>query len=249
MTKEQKREYFRRRREEALPAYNALMSCYPFTLDDLPDEVWKDIAGYDGYQVSTFGRVKSFKQGKRMILKPALRGDYLSVDLCGNGKTKHQQIHILVARSFIPNPEDKPEVNHDDGHKFNCHVSNLYWATRAENQRHAVRTGLIKSGEDNYLAGLTNEQARYIRDNPDNLSCKELGEMFNLTATAISYIQLGKHYANVGGTIRKALKTRVPDEIREQIRADRATGNYTYIALARKYSYDYKTIWKIVHEG
>ena len=133
--KEKRREYYRRKHEEAKLAYAAFIPYYPLTLEDLPGEVWKDIAGFDGYQVSTFGRVKSFKWTKPRILKPHLRGEYLSVDLCFDGKTKHQPVHILVAQAFIPNLEGKPEVNHDDGHKFNCHVSNLYWATRANPRR------------------------------------------------------------------------------------------------------------------
>ena len=60
--KEWQREIDRRRHEEAKPAYDALMSCYPFTLENLDGEEWKPIDGFDGYQVSTFGRIKSFKR-------------------------------------------------------------------------------------------------------------------------------------------------------------------------------------------
>lgn len=63
--KEKQREYNRRKHEEAKPAYDAFMSCYPFTLNDLDGEQWRPIEGFDGYQVSTFGRVKSFKRKSR----------------------------------------------------------------------------------------------------------------------------------------------------------------------------------------
>ena len=256
MTKEQHREYIRRKHEDAKPAYHALMSCYPFTLDDLDGEQWKDIAGYNGdYQISTYGRVKSFKKGRTMILKPQLFSEYLTVDLCGNGKTKHQQIHILVARSFIPNPEDKPEVNHRVGMKFNCHVSNLEWSTSAENTRHAYDNGLAKSAQgcDDFNAKIKNEaDIIYIRENPDHLTQDELAEMFGVKRQTISLIQRGKTYANVGGSVRKPQKytPRIPDEIRAAIRADWATGNYkSYSALGRKYGCDHKTIIRIVTEG
>lgn len=240
----------RRRREDAKLAYAAFIPYYPLALDDLPGEIWRDIAGYNGdYQVSTFGRVKSFKYKSPHILKPKLAVEYLRVDLYTGGKLKHQKVHVLVAKAFIPNPEHKPEVNHDDGHKFNCHVSNLYWATTSENVQHAYDNSLAKSGEDNYLAGLTNEQARYIRDNPDNLTQEELAAMFGVKQSTISRIQLGKTYANAGGNIRKPKKQRVPDEIRERIRVDWATGTFSYAALARKFGYNRTTIWKIVHEG
>ena len=249
--KEKRREYYRRKHEEAELAYAAFISYYPLTLDNLPDEVWKDIDGYGGeYQISTFGRVKSFKWTKPRILKPQLIGEYLRVDLCFDGKTKHQPVHILVAQAFIPNLEGKPEVNHDDGHKFNCHVSNLYWATRAENVQHAVKNGLIKSGEDNYLASVTNEQAKEIRENPDKLTQQQLADKFKVTKTRISEIQTGKRYRNAGGTLREPQKPgayhRIPDEIREQILADWATGQYSQRALARKFGYSHPTISNIV---
>ena len=250
MTKEQLCEYQRRRHEDAKPAYDALMSCYPFTLDDLPGEQWKDIDGYGGvYQVSTFGRVKSFKGTKPRILKPVLRGEYLSVAFYIDGKQKHRLVHVLVARAFIPNPENKPEVNHDDGHKFNCHVSNLLWATSAENKQHALKTGLKKTGLENPTAKIKNESdIIYIRDNPDKLTQRQLAEKFGVTVGIISLIQTGKKYPNVSGTIRESKIKRVTGEIRAAILADWATGQYTQRELARKFGYNCTTIWKIVHE-
>ncbi|MBR0061795.1 MAG: hypothetical protein IJP68_10000 [Selenomonadaceae bacterium] len=89
MTKQEKRrERDRRRHENAKPAYEALMSCYPFTLEDLDGEQWRPIEGFAGYEVSTFGRVKSFKYKTPRILKPHLIGDYLNVPLRINGTPK-----------------------------------------------------------------------------------------------------------------------------------------------------------------
>ena len=241
----------RRRREDAKLAYAAFIEFYPFTLDDLPGEQWKPIEGYGGvYQVSTFGRVKSFWKKPPRILKPQLLGEYLSVNLYTGGKLKSRRVHILVARAFIPNPDHKPEVNHDDGHKFNCHVSNLYWATTAENQQHAVKNGLAKSGIDRPEAKIKNEaDIIYIRDNPDNLTQEQLATKFGVDNTTISEIQLGKSYANAGGTIRESKRQRISDEIREQIRVDWATGTFSYAALGKKFGYCAQTIWNIVHEG
>ena len=242
----------RLRREDAKLAYDAFIPYYPLSLEDLPDEQWRPVVGFEGYEVSTFGRVKSFKQGKTIILKPKLPNEYLSVDLYIDGKQKKCSIHVLVAKAFVPNPENKPEVNHDDGNKFNCHVSNLYRSTGSENMQHAYDTGLQVGiqGVENSRSKIKSEaDIIYIRENPDNLTCKELAEMFVVDPTTISAIQLGKRYPNAGGNIRKPKKQRVPDEIRERIRADWATGTFSYAALARKFGYDRKTIWKIVHEG
>ena len=246
---EKQRKQNRRAHEESKPAYEALMKCYPLSLDDLPGEVWKPIAGFDDYQVSTFGRVKSFKQGKAMIRKPYLCGEYLNVSLSIDGKQKKRLVHVLVAQAFIPNLENKPEVNHDDGHKMNCYVGNLWWATRAENMQHAIRTGLKVNlkGAEHHKAKIQDEDAAYIRDNPDNLTAKELAEKFNLSLPQISVIQTGRGWKHINGDLRKSQKPRVPEEIKQKIRADYATGNYTMEALAKKYGCCLTTVWNIIH--
>lgn len=110
-------------------------------------EIWKDIPGYEGvYQVSNAGNVLSLNAYGHTIKRPLKqrlnRNGYLVVIL--NHK-KHQYyvgVHILVAKTFIPNPEHKPQVNHKDGNKTNNHVQNLEWNTARENVQHAIRTGL-----------------------------------------------------------------------------------------------------------
>lgn len=98
--------------------------------------VWKSIKGYEAhYEVSNTGLVKSFKRNKNgIILKPiADRKGYLRVPLCKNGKEKRYFIHRLVAEAFIPNPENKPQVNHINENKADNHVENLEWCTQTEN--------------------------------------------------------------------------------------------------------------------
>lgn len=255
MTKEQRREYFRRRYEEAKLAYAAFIECYPFSLDDLPDEQWRPIDGFDKYQVSNFGRVKSFKWTKPRILKPVLVGEYLGINFSISGKLKWRTIHTLVAETFIPNPEGKPEVNHKIGMKFNCHVENLEWATQSENMQHAHNTSLqiAVHGEEHGRAKLTKEQAKEIRDNPDQLSQRALAKIYGVNKATICAIQSGKSWKHVGGIIHEKQKhprNYIPDEKRAAIRADWVTGNYkSYSALGRKYGCDHKTIIRIVNEG
>lgn len=249
MAKKINRERHRRRRADAKKAFVALMKVYPLTLDNLDGEIWRDIAGYDGdYQVSTFGRIKSFKKGRVKILKPNLFGEYICVELHKNCKTKTFLIHRLVPEVFIPNPDVKPFINHIDGHKFDNFVGNLEWITNAENMRHAFETGLAKSGEEHYRAKLTVKQVLYIRENPDGLTLVQLAEKLNVNETQISAIQLGKTYKNAGGTIRESKNRRIPKEERDQIRAEYATGNYTMAQLAEKHHCSLSTILTILHE-
>ena len=250
MDKEKKREWNRRRQEEMRPAYHALMSCYPFTLEDLPGEQWRPIAGYAGYQASNYSRIKSFRGKEPRILKPQFQNGYLSVHIKAGDEWKKNYVHILVATAFLLNSENKPEVNHIDGHHMNCCVSNLVWATGSENQQHAARTGLLKSGIDRPDAKFKDEETvRYIRENPDNLTIKQLAEKFVANEKTIRRVQRGKTYANVVGSICKPKIKRIPDEIRAQIKADWATGQYTKAALARKYGVGETTIRRIIREG
>lgn len=106
------------------------------------EEIWKDIEGFEGaYQVSNFGRLKSFKRVKtgRVLSMVNKTGWYLNAVLEYNGLFKSIKIHSLVALYFLGDkPYDKPEVNHKDSNKQNNHVDNLEWISRRDNMKHAV---------------------------------------------------------------------------------------------------------------
>lgn len=99
----------------------------------------KMIDGYP-YYVTEDGRVYSLYSNKWVKIsehnsqKTATK--YRSVGLYWKGKQKRALVHRLVAQAFIPNPDNKPEINHKDGDKSNNHVSNLEWCTRQENCQH-----------------------------------------------------------------------------------------------------------------
>lgn len=105
---------------------------------------WRNIPGCDSrYYVSSDGRVL----GANGLLHPIRGKDgYLRCNIAQNGKFRLWLVHRLVAEAFIPNPDNKAEVNHIDGDKANNNVSNLEWATREENIQHAHKV-LRKMGD------------------------------------------------------------------------------------------------------
>jgi hypothetical protein len=109
-------------------------------------EVWKDIEGYEGlYKVSTTGQVKSIKRNKLKAFE-LKTGGYYNTLLWKNNKSYNKRINRLVALTFIPNPENKPYVNHKDGNKLNNNDWNLEWVTDSENKKHAMNVLKIQYG-------------------------------------------------------------------------------------------------------
>jgi len=122
-------------------------------------EIWKDVVGYEGvYMCSNKGRFKRlkdvifvidekqkrqyYKTIKQKILKQFKDSNgYYVVNIDG----KRMRAHRLLSKSFIPNPLNKPQVNHKDLNKSNNHISNLEWVTNGENVRHAIRNGAHKN--------------------------------------------------------------------------------------------------------
>ena len=115
----------------------------------MEEEIWKDIEGYDGdYQISSHGRVRSFKQNKPRMIKTVLnRGGYVHCSLWKNNKGRNHRVHRLVGKAFVENPENKGDINHLDGDKTNNYYKNIEWATRSENIQHAFDNDLNRKGK------------------------------------------------------------------------------------------------------
>lgn len=108
---------------------------------------WKEITGFPGYQVNKKGEVITLHYLHHNItrkLKPRKsKNGYYSVCLYKDGKAYSKLIHRIVAQTFIPNPDNLPQVNHIDGNKTNNNVNNLEWVSNSDNIKHAIKNNLI----------------------------------------------------------------------------------------------------------
>jgi hypothetical protein len=106
-------------------------------------KVWATIPGYEGrYMTNLYGDIYSERSG-RLLAKVVNKSGYNRVDLCKGGERKSKLVHRIVAETFIPNPQNKPQVNHINGNKIDNRVQNLEWATPEENYRHAIQNNLL----------------------------------------------------------------------------------------------------------
>jgi len=160
---------------------------------DLEGEIWKDITGFEGiYVVSNMGRVKRIMHRKNptnTIMNTTLNGGgYHRLSLTVNGKGNDRILSVLVATAFIPNPENKPQVNHLKG-KDDNRAESLEWNTAKENINHAWRTGLSKpkSGVLNGQSVLTEKEVLEIRA-IENMSKREIATLYNVNEGAIGKI-------------------------------------------------------------
>ena len=147
---------------------------------------------YAQYFVNEQGDVFSTKSGSIKKLKPGSIGKgYLQIVIHNNSKAKGMLVHRLVAQTFIPNPKNKPEVNHKNGIKWDNRVENLEWATPKENIDHAFSTGLTNmNGENNPSARLNEQKVLEIRElhKTKKYMQKELAKTYGISEALMSCI-------------------------------------------------------------
>lgn len=169
-------------------------------------EKFRDVVGYEDYfQISNLGRLYSKRSNKILSQTISKTGYYTHATKIGgrNGIDKCFRIHRLIAQAFIPNPENKPFVNHIDGNKLNNDISNLEWVTNKENIQHASHMGLLNpcKGEDNKFAKLNDDAVRYIREvytpYSKDYGFRPLAEKFNVSKSVIKGVIYGTSWKHV----------------------------------------------------
>ena len=145
------------------------------------EEAWGDIAGFPTYEISTLGNIRN-KKTKHMLSPNISQRGYKYVCLWKDGKHVTKYIHKTMGETFLPNPENKPMVNHKNGNKLANVITNLEWSTYSENNKHAYDTGLKiisdKVRETARRMGTSDaaKQAAYNRH--PNVLIVETGEIF-----------------------------------------------------------------------
>lgn len=152
-------------------------------------EEWRRCDRYPMYEVSSFGRVRHIGHAIRK-LTPDTHG-YLHVCINNGGKIENPSVHRLVATAFVPNPEEKPQVNHKNGDKSDNHVENLEWVTAQENVQHAYDNLGVRPANRK----LTDSQVLAIR--ADKRIHRAIAADYGIAKSQISFIKSGKIYKDV----------------------------------------------------
>lgn len=167
-------------------------------------EEWRQVNGYPLYSISNLGRIKNNK--RQRIVKGGLDTyGYRQVTLCNSGAKKHFTIHRLVALHFIPNPENKPQINHINGIKTDNRAVNLEWVTQQENQDHFWR--VINSEVNRANRVKAHKGKGLLSDNPNSKKVirVEDGKVYNTLKEA--GLDIGVRYNKISNVCAGRAKT------------------------------------------
>lgn len=214
---------------------------------------------YTDYIICSNGKIiKLYDNAIREIPTHNLGHGYRACSLKVNAGLRSSNIlvHRLVAEAFIPNPDNKPQVNHIDGDKTNNDVSNLEWNTAKENMNHAVRTGLLKyaEGEQSGQATITADTATRICEllEENKLTLAEIAKKCNTTKSIVSYIKTGvtwtsisKNYNVKNHNIREDGARRMTKELAHRVCQELEANNYKMSEIAQMLGVTYYQVDEI----
>lgn len=154
-------------------------------------EIWKPIPGYENYEASNLGRVRSIR-----VLSPAVRSHdgYQALELTKDGQQKSWRVHQLVLMAFTGEKPEGMHGCHNDGDKTNNRADNLRWDTPAENHKDMVRHR-VNAGEKHPRAKLTEEQVTAIRAMlKEGMTNKAIANVMSISPTTVGHIKTGRRW-------------------------------------------------------
>lgn len=170
-------------------------------------EIWERIKGFEDYEISNLGNVRSYNKTPDIHIHKSIHVNHTKegYEVITLTKTRKYLIHRLVAETFIPNPENKKEVNHKDLNKQNNKADNLEWVSRSENMKHAYDNGAIKipngGKETQWKRVLTDEQAREIRNtyipHSKEFGMKALAKKYRVSESVVKRVAHRVSYKDV----------------------------------------------------
>jgi hypothetical protein len=177
---------------------------------NMDKEIWKPIEGFEYYEVSNLGRVRSLshidsmgrlKEGKILTQNFDGKKNYLHVGMGkGTGRRYTKNVHRLVAKAFIPNPNNFKEINHKDEKKTNNAVTNLEWCDHTYNSNYGSKPGSVR-GDKNPQNKFSYEDVVFIKKH--HIACggrytnKDLALMFGISPTHVCAIAHGRRWKHV----------------------------------------------------
>lgn len=167
-------------------------------IQDLPGEEWSDLKEAPGYQISSFGRVKSLnfyaEEGRHSILKlrEARKGGYLKADL--DKYSWRPSVHRLVATYFVPNPNNYPIVLHKDDNKQNNNKNNLIWGTKSKNRldyiRYTTKNGIKRTKMD---------KCKVLKIFNSTKTVQDISLEYNISPSTVWMIKTGYRHSSITG--------------------------------------------------
>lgn len=155
-------------------------------------EEFRDLKGFDNYQISNLGRIYSKKRKVCLKIRRLGNSGYYQVRLFKDGRYIYKNLHRLIAETFIPNPNNYKTVNHINGNKLDNRISNLEWMDESDQQYHALMTGLKRHTKHTLTKGeIWKCYELYF---VDKFTVKELAEYFNTRTQQISKLISGQRH-------------------------------------------------------
>lgn len=204
--------------------------------------------GFHNYAVTKNGLVWSMYSNKFLSNKKLL-GEYKAVTLCNNGIREEHLVHRLIAEAFIPNPENKPCVNHKDGDKMNNAVGNLEWVTHKENTLHAMETGLRRQEVINEYRTIPEKLVHLICKMLDEgARNKDICETTGVNQTSVSSIKSGILYKDISceyDFTKVPSSNRISEDKVISICEHLSSGDYSINEVARRHGVSHGVVRRI----
>lgn len=176
------------RKNNPVPSFNVFAK-----KGEYMDIISKYIDGFERYTIDTNGNIFDTKRNKFVCQWVDTVGYYQCLLKDNNNKKKHIRVHRLIAKAFLPNPNNLPQVNHKDGNKLNNDINNLEWCTNSENTKHGYDNGLYQFKTRSHMVKATTKDGRFSKVYK---SIRNMCDELNINRKTVTMILKGERVTN-----------------------------------------------------